>query len=422
MKLSDLTPDNRNANKGTAKGQKAIVNSIQRSGAGRSIVVDKHGQIIGGNKTAEAIAEVFGAETEVQVIETDGKRLLVHKRTDLDLSDPSPNNPARQLAYADNLTSWASFELDPAQVMADIEAGFDFEAVDISLPDLGELLGKAANELLAGDNSGQDTEPEIDKAEELRVKWGVEPGQLWQLGDHRLICGDCTDPAVVARVMGGEKAALCVTDPPYGVEYADKNKWLNAISRGNRIQTPIENDHASKDDTQAMWKAAFEQMGNTLHPGGVVYCFMPQGGDQMMMMMMMMGAGIEPRHELIWLKNNHVLGRVDYAYKHEPILYAWKDGGHKFYGDFQTSILEYPKPLKSDMHPTMKPVPLIEKLTSNSSKPDEVVYEPFSGSGTTIIACENLGRRCRAIEISPGYVAVSLQRWADHTGKTPQLV
>jgi DNA modification methylase len=173
-----------------------------------------------------------------------------------------------------------------------------------------------------------------------------------------------------------------------------------------------------------MWKAAFFEMAAAMDAGAVVYCFMPQGGDQMMMMMMMMmmGAGIEPRHEIIWLKNNHVLGRVDYAYKHEPILYAWKEGGHKFYGDFQTSILEYPKPQISDLHPTQKPVALIERLVSNSSRQSEIVYDPFLGSGTTLIACENLNRRCRAIELDPGYVGVTLERYFQATGIKPVLL
>ena len=151
-KLSELIPDAHNANKGTARGQNAIINSLRNSGAGRSIVVDRNGRIIGGNKTVEAVAEVFGIDAEIQVIETDGTKLIVHKRNDLDLSDPDPNNPARKLAYADNLTGWASFELDAEQVMADIEAGFDFETIDISLADLGELLdGQVAESLAAGE-------------------------------------------------------------------------------------------------------------------------------------------------------------------------------------------------------------------------------------------------------------------------------
>ena len=278
-----------------------------------------------------------------------------------------------------------------------IDAGFDEE----------ELTG------LVDKDEEQDAEAQTDKAEELNKVWKVKPDDLWQIGEHRLACGDCTDKATVERVMDGGRASLVVTDPPYGVSYADKNSFLNEIDKGNRIQTPIENDHKTKEKTQAMWKAAFKEMSGVMLPGAVVYCFMPQGGDQMMMMMMMMGAGIEPRHELIWLKNNHVLGRVDYAYKHEPILYAWKEGGHKFYGDFQTSIIECDRPNKSGLHPTTKPLELIERLASNSSKTGQVVLDPFLGSGTTMVACQNLNRKCRGIEISPAYCAVILQRMTD---------
>ena len=264
----------------------------------------------------------------------------------------------------------------------------------------------------------QDQGAQVDRAGELAQQYGTTAGQLWQLGKHRLAIGDCTDRAIVDALMMGEQCALVITDPPYGVEYADKNKWLNAIAPGNRIQTQIEGDHQTKEATQEMWRSTFEQMSTVMRRGAVVYCFMPQGGDQMMMMMMMMmmGAGIEPKHELIWLKNNHVLGRVDYAYKHEPILYAWKDAGHKFYGDFQTSVIECDKPLHSDLHPTMKPVALIEKLVNNSSLRDELVYDPFLGSGTTLIAAHNTGRICYGCEIDPKYGAVIIQRWEALTG------
>jgi site-specific DNA-methyltransferase (adenine-specific) len=150
-----------------------------------------------------------------------------------------------------------------------------------------------------------------------------------------------------------------------------------------------------------------------MEKGAAIYCFMPQGGDQMMMMMMMMGAGIEPRHELIWVKNNHVLGRADYAYQHEPILYAWKEGGHRYYGGFQTSLLYFDRPNKSDLHPTTKPVDLIAKLITNSSLSGGVVLDIFTGSGTTLVACEQTGRVGYGMELAPEYVAVVLQRMQD---------
>lgn len=277
-----------------------------------------------------------------------------------------------------------------------------------------------------GDGEGDDDifedEPPVDKAEELQNKWGVRPGDVWQLGEHRVICGDCTDPAVVGRLMGGERAELMVTDPPYGVSYAAKNEFLNNLDKGNRVQTEIENDHLPIEETaKALWRPAFSVAHDTLADVSSFYCFMPQGGDQMMMMMMMGESGLIPRHELIWLKNNHVLGRTDYAYKHEPIIYGWKrKGTHKYYGGFQTSVLEFPKPQKSEFHPTMKPIALVAKLIENSSQSSQIVYDPFLGSGTTLIACEQLNRQCRGVEIEPKYVSVILERWQTLTGQTPE--
>jgi DNA modification methylase len=155
-----------------------------------------------------------------------------------------------------------------------------------------------------------------------------------------------------------------------------------------------------------------------MKPGASFYCFMPQGGDQMMMMMMMMKSGIEPRHELIWLKNNHVLGRVDYAYIHEPILYAWKKGaGHKFYGGFQTSVLRYSRPNVSKVHPTQKPIKLIQKLIENSSVIGDIVFDPFLGSGTTLLACRKTGRIGLGCEINPDYEAIIRKRSMQNIAK-----
>ncbi len=159
--IADYTPDAHNANKGTARCQKMIVDSVQSNGAGRSIVVDKNGAIIGGNKTHEAIAETMGADAEVIEIKSNGEKLVVHRRLDLDLSDDDPNNPARRLAYQDNLTSQFSFEMDAERVMADIEGGFDFDAIGIGVGDLGDLLEADIDAILNGDDSsgGDDTEP-----------------------------------------------------------------------------------------------------------------------------------------------------------------------------------------------------------------------------------------------------------------------
>jgi len=240
---------------------------------------------------------------------------------------------------------------------------------------------------------------------------------------HRLLCGDCATEANI--LFNGDLFDLLVTDPPYGVSYAAKNEFLNAIARGNRIQKPIESDHKTPEQMSEFWRVCFGAIRTFSRPGAGYYVTGPQGGDLLLLLLLALrDSGFPLRHMLIWAKNNHVLGRCDYNYKHEPIIYGWVEGsGHKFFGGGgETSLWEINKPQKSDMHPTTKPVELFARAIKNSTSAGEIVYDPFLGSGTTLIACEQLGRRCRAIEISPGYVAVALQRWADATGKTPKLM
>jgi DNA modification methylase len=220
--------------------------------------------------------------------------------------------------------------------------------------------------------------------------------------------------------MGGEKAGLMVTDPPYGVSYADKNAFLNAADKGNRIQTQIEGDHQTPAEVDALWRAAFRVWRGFVGKGACYYVTGPQGGDLLLLLLLALrDTGWPLRHMLIWAKNNHVLGRCDYNYKHEPIIYGWVDGGHKWYGDHDVSLWEVDKPTKSEFHPTTKPVELFARAVGNSSADGGLVVDPFLGSGTTLIACEQLHRKCRAVEISPGYVAVTLERWHQMTGKTP---
>lgn len=261
-----------------------------------------------------------------------------------------------------------------------------------------------------------DADPQIDRAEELNKTWKVKTGDLWQIGRHRLLCGDATKADDVARCMGGgEKADMVFTDPPYGVAYADKNKYLNAISRGNRIQTEIVGDHKDINElANTVIYPAFCRIKDILADRSSYYITAPQGGDLLMMMMMMQKAGLILRHMIIWVKNNHVLGRSDYNYKHEPILFGWINV-HDFYGlgEHKFSTWEIDKPLKSDLHPTMKPVELVINAIMNSCPKDGIMADLFGGSGTSMVASENTGRKCRMMELATSYCAVILQRMTD---------
>lgn len=270
----------------------------------------------------------------------------------------------------------------------------------------------------------QDTETEgltdPDEVPEIEAESVTQDGDIWILGNHRLMCGDSTDAGSVALLMDGEKADMVFTDPPYNVDYASKNDFLNAVDKGNRNQTPIENDSKKTDEEvgEEIWRPAFQNMADFSNDCCSMFCTMPQGGAHMMMMMMMANASWQVKHEIIWLKNNHVLGRADYNYKHEPILYGWKKT-HKFYGGgkFSTSVWEFPKPNVSKLHPTMKPVELIENALLDGSKKGDIVIDLFGGSGSTLMACERQGRKCRMMELTTNYCDVIIKRWQDFTGK-----
>lgn len=404
-KLADYIQNPRNPVKHSPRNLGVVIKSINSVGAFRSGAASK-GKILAGNLTWEAMAEA-GIEDVIEVT-TNGKSWVIVNREDL---TPEQEKLA---AVADQrgaeLADW------DAEVLAELKGeDFDFS---------GLFAGDELAEILKGiGEPPEDPGAQIDKAEALREKWGVQTGQLWQCGEHKVICGDCTDRAVVNAVAFGELIDLYLTDPPYGVSYADKNEYLNAVAKGNSIQTPIINDHLTVEEAAELWHRAFGIAYEIAKPGCVYYVHAPQGGDLMMMMMSLKESGWLLKPQIIWVKNNHVLGRSDYQLKHEPILYGWKDGGHYWGGGrSEMSVWEIGKPMNSDLHPTTKPVELAEKAIGNSSRQGEFVFDGFLGSGTTLIACERLGRKCRGIEISPAYVAVTLQRWADMTGQEPQLV
>jgi len=308
----------------------------------------------------------------------------------------------KEILIKDNGTTWGEWNFD---LLANEFCDFPLKDWGVDLPE----------DWLKETQDTKDAEPQIDRAEELNKVWGVKTGDIWQIGEHRLLCGDSTKKEDVERVMGGEKADMVFTDPPYGVSYADKNKYLNAIARGNRIKTPIENDHKNITElADSIIYPSFCRIREILAERSSYYITAPQGGDLLMMMMMMQKAGLILRHMIIWVKNNHVLGRTDYNYKHEPILFGWVNV-HDFYGmgEYKFSVWEIDKPLKSDLHPTMKPVELITNAIKNSCPANGVMADLFGGSGSSMVASENTNRKCRMIEISPAYCAVILQRMKD---------
>jgi DNA modification methylase len=261
-----------------------------------------------------------------------------------------------------------------------------------------------------------DAEPQIDRADELRQKWGVSSGQLWALGDHRLICGDCTDAGVVARVMAGERADAIVTDPPYGIHYRSNQPAWDGTQR--RTQREF-----GSDDFDATWIAVW---ADVLADDAPVYVF-TRWDVLPLWKVALEDAGLKIKQRLIWDKSHFTMGDLDYygsqtedilfCIKGKPVLHWEQRRGNVI----KTSSITYAPEGRTE-HATQKPLAVIEPLVQDCAASGEIVSDPFSGSGTTLIACESLSRRCRAVEISPAYVAIALQRWHDATGKTPQLI
>ncbi len=248
-------------------------------------------------------------------------------------------------------------------------------------------------------------------------------GDLWELGNHRLLCGDATLKADVDRLMGGEKADMVFTDPPYSVGIGKKNRSLNSVQKAGRCIEDLQGDTLSVNETaERVWRPAFASAFSASGEDATIYVTMPQGGDQMMMMMMMMSEHWQVKHELIWVKNQPTfsIGRLDYDYQHEPIAYGWKQGAnHKWFGKgvFTKSVWQIDRQHENKLHPTMKPVALMENAIANSTMLSGSILDLFGGSGSTLIACEKLGRRCYMMEIDEHYCDVIIKRWEDFTGK-----
>ena len=266
------------------------------------------------------------------------------------------------------------------------------------------------DDLLAGTTSDQpevDAEPQIDKADELQAKWKTALGQVWALGDHRLLCGDCTDADAVAQLMEGVLADLVVTDPPYGVAY----------SGGTTKRKKLAGDETPNLYEPSLKIAAANTTGNAA-------CYLWHSDSKSAAVSAAVSAaGYEKRSTIIWNKNQAQFGALgaQYKTKHEPCFYLFKKGNPpKWVGPAnEVTVWDIDRNRTNEHHPTQKPVECMARPIRNHKC--DTVFDPFLGSGTTLMACENLNRKCYGIELNPGYVAVILQRWAEATGKEPKL-
>lgn len=234
----------------------------------------------------------------------------------------------------------------------------------------------------------------------------IKEGEIYKLGDHSLACGDCRNAELVKKLIGNQKIKLILTDPPYGVGYVENKKGFCQIRKDLNIENDNIESEASYKIFTRDWLTAVKSCMTTKNSS---YIF---NSDRMIFALKdgMADAGFRLAQILIWIKNNQVMGRRDYLAKHELIAYGWC-GTHEFYKSKDKSVLFYPKPNSSPLHPTTKPAGLIRRLILNSTGIDDTVYDPFAGSGTTIIGCEQTKRKCLAMEIDPDYCKTIINRY-----------
>ena len=394
--ISEYTPDPANANAGTERGIYMLDTSLEQFGAGRSALADREGVLIAGNKTVERAAE-HGIRKVIEV-ETDGTELVVVKRRDLDLSD-DPEHKARGLAYADNRAGEVGLAWDAAQILDDINAGIDLAAM--WKPEELEALLESSRPAPADDPGAA-----IDRAAELQEKWQTARGQIWQVGRHRVMCGDSTSAEDVARLMDGMLADCIFTDLPYGVDYdggAKKQERLIADKAGTTIYADalihlryLAADHAAL----YLWYA-------DAHAAAAAAA----------------AAGYEITAQIIWAKNNaQFVSSAHYHGKHEPCYYAHRKGKSARWvgGNTEVTLWDEDRAPVNEFHPTQKPPELAARALGNSTNRNDIVLDLFLGGGSTAVAAEQLGRICYGMEIAPQYVAVTLERLAG-MGLTPEV-
>lgn len=267
----------------------------------------------------------------------------------------------------------------------------------------------------------KETEDDEYYEDEHEIEAKCKLGDIWQLGRHRLMCGDSTDASQVAKLLGSTNIQLYLTDPPYNVAYG----YDGAATEGHRKDgLVVLNDKMDNDKFEEFLTNAFNAANANMEKGASFYIFHSDDYSYWFRKALINTVDLELRENLIWVKNSMVLGRQDYQWRHEPCLYGWKKGAtHNWFSDRkQTTVMEFDRPTKSIEHPTMKPIPLFAYLIQNSSQEGWNVYDSFGGSGTTIMACEQLDRNGFSMELDPHYCDVIINRWETYTGKKAEKI
>jgi DNA modification methylase len=411
VSIKELVLDEKNANKGTKRGRQLLGDSLEKYGAGRSVVVDRHNRVIAGNKTVQAA--VAAGMNSIAVIETDGSSLVAVQRGDLDLKK---DKRARELAIADNRVGELDLEWNPevlASLDVDLKQFWNENELNALLKDF------RSSELCA-------PEPKIDQAAELQKKWKTERGQIWEIGAHRLMCGDSVDPSDVSALMDGKTAKLCATDPPYLVSYDAKNHPSKNFSDGkNKDWKGRYADKQKSEPLGPFYEAFLRQALAVCEADAAIYVW-HASQRQVEVEQAMRNCGILVHQQIIWVKNKPVLTHSFYMWQHEPCFFGWKQGNKpkRNPGDFPTTVWQIDVPVLPGVesrHPTEKPLELFTTPILLHTQRGDVCYEPFSGSGTHLCASEKTGRRCFAMEIEPAFVAVALERLSEME-LTPKLV
>lgn len=385
--IKSLKFDKRNARKHDKKNIKSIKDSLLKFGQQKPIVVTEDNTVIAGNGTLQAATEL-GWDT-----------IDIHRSV-------LKGAEAKAYALVDNrsaeLAEWEEQTLKES--LAELEAdGWDLEGLGWDSDDLKDMLPSEGSEGL----TDEDAVPEVEQN-----VFDVKLGDIWQLGSHRLMCGDSTDKATVEKLMNGEKADMVFTDPPYGVSYEGGHK--------KKKRSGIENDTLEGQNLTDLFGRSLKQAVSFSHDHSAFYIWYADG-KAVETFASFANLTLKMRAVICWYKVKSGLGAFmsQYIPNYEPCIYAFKDGkAPQWFGPTdEKTVWELKKESKNEFHPTQKPVELPERAIQNSSKSDDIVLDLFLGSGSTLIACEKTGRKCYGMELDPHYCSVIIKRWQDFTGK-----